>query len=162
MNFYKPIGFGLCCSDSSSGCIAPAWDAATAVTADMTMDRATITITKRSQDGATRRRNINTDPHLRPPFYMSAVSCLGGSGRRGLAGHSICHLAWRGPPAPPTTERNDIMTQTMRAAVVRAFGHPLTFEKVPIPTPKPGHAIHTVFTRLRHGAVQGRVVLQIG
>ena len=54
------------------------------------------------------------------------------------------------------------MTQTMRAAVVRAFGQPLTFENVTIPTPKSSRAMNTVFTRLQHGAIQGRVVLQIG
>lgn len=33
------------------------------------------------------------------------------------------------------------MTQTMRAAVVRAFGQPLTLEDMPIPTPGPGEVL---------------------
>jgi propanol-preferring alcohol dehydrogenase len=33
------------------------------------------------------------------------------------------------------------MTQTMKAAVVRAFGKPLTIEDVPIPTPGPGEVL---------------------
>src|SRR3954470_20588170 len=33
------------------------------------------------------------------------------------------------------------MTQTMKAAVVRAFGKPLAIEEVPIPTPGPGEVL---------------------
>ena len=33
------------------------------------------------------------------------------------------------------------MTKTMKAAVVRQFGKPLTIEQVPIPTPGPGEVL---------------------
>ena len=33
------------------------------------------------------------------------------------------------------------MTRTMRAAVVRAFGQPLTIEEMPIPEPGPGEVL---------------------
>ena len=33
------------------------------------------------------------------------------------------------------------MTQTMKAAVVHAFGEPLRIEEVPVPTPGPGQIL---------------------
>jgi alcohol dehydrogenase, propanol-preferring len=33
------------------------------------------------------------------------------------------------------------MAKTMKAAVVRAFGKPITIEEVPIPTPGPGEVV---------------------
>jgi propanol-preferring alcohol dehydrogenase len=34
-----------------------------------------------------------------------------------------------------------MMTQTMKAAVVRGFGKPLAIEEIPIPTPGPGEVL---------------------
>ena len=33
------------------------------------------------------------------------------------------------------------MNRTMKAAVVREFGKPLTIEEVPVPRPDPGHVL---------------------
>ena len=38
-------------------------------------------------------------------------------------------------------DRRFQMPRTMRAAVIRAFGQPLTIEEVPIPTPGPGEVL---------------------
>ncbi len=37
------------------------------------------------------------------------------------------------------------MQKTMRAAVVRAFGEPLTIEEIPVPVPGPGEILVKVF-----------------